>query len=462
MERLSREDRLMLWPDDLWPQDIGVLAILESPGPLDSDRQLRVDRVRDAVADRLHLLPRLRQQLLTPGPGFGPPLWIDAVDFDLDDHVRVASVAPPGDETQLLRTVAGARRTRLDPLRPLWEMHLITGLAGGRVGLFIRMHHVVADGMAGIASLGVFMDTTADVEITPAPVWEPAPPPTRRELLADNLRQRAGTARRLAAGLTHPAVSLDHFGDQWSAARELFTSPPGPATSMNRLIGDDRTYAVVRTRLDTVRHVAHAHDAKINDVLLTAVAGGLTRLLHDRGELPGNLDVPIYVPISLRRNGTLPQDGNLISQMVVHLPLGDSTPEARLRQIAVETERRKQRPRPPLGAIFRSRVLSGLMLKPIARQRINVETANLPGPATPLYLAGAEVLEILPLLNLIGNVTLGVGALSYNSHFDLAVTADRDTYPDLDRLVVGIDDELHRLVAGSGTSRPSQTSSSEG
>ena len=29
MDRLAAEDQRMLWPDEIWPQDIGALAILD-------------------------------------------------------------------------------------------------------------------------------------------------------------------------------------------------------------------------------------------------------------------------------------------------------------------------------------------------------------------------------------------------------------------------------------------------
>jgi len=40
-----------------------------------------------------------------------------------------------------------------------------------------------------------------------------------------------------------------------------------------------------------------------------------------------------------------------------------------------------------------------------------------PGPVLPLYLAGARVLEVVPVLPLVGKVALGVGALSYAGTF---------------------------------------------
>jgi hypothetical protein len=52
-------------------------------------------------------------------------------------------------------------------------------------------------------------------------------------------------------------------------------------------------------------------------------------------------------------------------------------------------------------------------------------------PDTSAYFAGAELVELFPLVNLIGNVTLGVAALSYAGQFNAMVVADADAYPDL-------------------------------
>lgn len=77
---------------------------------------------------------------------------------------------------------------------------------------------------------------------------------------------------------------------------------------------------------------------------------------------------------------------------------------------------------------------------------MNVETADLPGPAAPLYFASARIREAFPLLNLVGNVTLGVGGLSYAGQFNLMAVGDADTYPDLDVFVDGAREEIDTLT----------------
>ena len=109
----------MLWPDEIWPQDIGALALLDGSRLIDSNGAFRIDAVREAVASRLHLVPRFRQLLYIPPRRLGGPLWVDAPTIDLADHVAIFPVPAPGNDAQLLLAVEQLRRRRLDRSRPL-------------------------------------------------------------------------------------------------------------------------------------------------------------------------------------------------------------------------------------------------------------------------------------------------------------------------------------------------------
>jgi diacylglycerol O-acyltransferase / wax synthase len=448
LDRLSAEDRLILWPDAVWPQDIGALGILAGDPLLGPDGDLRLDVVRDVVGSRLHLVPRSRQVLLVPRTGLGGPLWIDAPSFDLTQHVQATAVPPPGDDVQLLRTVERLRRRPLDRSRPLWELWLLTGLPDDRLGLFVRLHHAIADGVAGMATLARLLDPdpTGSAPIAPPP-WTPEPGPTTRDLLTDNLRRRTDGVAERVSGLRRPAAGVRAARTAVPTLRTMLTSEPGPRTSLDRVIGQDRTLALVRDELAQVRGAAHRHGATINDVLLTVIAGGLRTLLHSRGEPVEGLSVPIYVPVSLRREAPGEERGNLIGQMVVRLPVGTADPAERLALIALETTRQKAVDRPSLGAMFGNRLVRGALLQVVVRKRVNVASADLIGPRTPRSFVGAELLELYPLLNLVGNQSVGVGALSYAGRFGIMMVADAATVPDLEVLAAGMRADLAALAA---------------
>lgn len=453
VERLTAEDRLILWPDEAWPQDIGALGVLDGTGLLDADGRFRMERVKRAIEGRLHLLPRFRQVLHVPRRGLGGPLWVDATAFDLNDHLHVEALCAPADVADLLRTVARLRRRRLDMTRPLWEMWFLPGLPNGRIGWFVRLHHVVADGIAGVAELGTLLDPSpCSAPANPQP-WTCAAWPSARQLALDNFHLRVVNLRNVLRRIGHPAAMLRRTRAAIPALRELLAQEPGPCTSLNRVIGQERTLALVRTSLKLVDEVGHNHDATVNDVLLALIAGGLRGLLASRGEPIDGLVLPIYVPVSLRRDRSDQKAGNLIGEMIVPLPVGIADPGPRLRQIAMDTAKRKAIRRPTLGTMFKSRLVRGLMLKLIVRKRVNVVSADLPGPQTPLYLAGAQVIEVFPLLNLLGTQSLGVGALSYAGQFNIMAVADADAYPDLDIFAASVREDLRLLVESCAGAR---------
>ena len=446
MERLTAEDQVMLWPDEIWPQDIGALAVLDGKNLLDADGRFRIEAVREAVAGRLHLVPRFRQLLYVPPRRLGGPLWVDAANFDLDNHIAELRLPAPGDEEQLLHATEELRLQRLDRSRPLWQMWFLTGLPNGRVGLFVRMHHAMADGMAGVATIAKFLDSTPDAVPEAPRAWTPIPVPTEDELLQDKRRRRLQQLRRALSALTHPVTTGRHFKAAWPAMREIIAGRPLPPTSLDRLVGPDRNLALIRSSLKLIKGVAHTSGATVNDVLLTATAGGLRALLNSRGE-PVEGVVRIYVPVSLHHEPRAQARGNLIGQMVVPLPIGVSDAIPRLGMIAKETALRKGRSRPSLGIVPHRGIAGRAFLKLLARQRVNVNSADIPGPEAPLYFLGSRLLEVFPMVQLIGKVSLAVGAISYAGQFNMMVVADRDAYPDLDIFVAGVRDELRALAA---------------
>lgn len=453
IERLSAEDALMLWPDEWWPQDIGALIILDGSNLIDREGRFRLESVCQAVAARLHLVPRFRQLLHVPRPDLGGPLWIDAPTFDINEHLGVDQLAAPGDEAQLLLAVEEVRRRRLDRSRPLWEMRFFTGLADQRVALFVRMHHAIADGMAGVAAMARFLDADPDTVPGPSDPWQPAAVPTEAQL-RDDIRQRLRQRRRRALSrIIHPVGTMRPVVAAWPAIRELLAQRPLPATSLDRRVGPARRFALIRSRLELVKKVAHTYGATVNDVLLAMVAGGLRALLRSRGE--GARDVlRVYVPISLHQGRGAEARGNLISQMVVSLPIGVSDPASALRQIAAETTHSKAKSHPSLGWMPHRGIAGRAFLRLVGRQRVNVTTADIPGPPMPLYFAGAKLLEVFPLTQLMARVSIGIAAMSYAGQFNLMVVADGDAYPDLDVFAKSAEDELRALAVAAGVTSP--------
>jgi diacylglycerol O-acyltransferase len=452
VDRLTDEDQRMLWPDEIWPQDIGALAVLDGSSLAGPDGRLRIEAVREVIAARLHLVPRFRQRLYMPRPGLGRPLWVDAPAFDLADHVRVLPVPDPGDEAALLRATERLRRLHLDRSRPLWQMWFLSGLPEGQVGMFVKIHHVIGDATAAMAAVGALLDAAPDAPAGSAQPWTPAPPPAARDLLADNLRRHATGLGRAASALARPVTTARHARAAWTAVREA-AGPPAARTSLDRLVGPGRTLAPIRGSLDQVKQIAHRDQATVNDVLLAVTAGGLRGLLRSRGEPVEDLIMPIYVPITLRPAQQRDRArGNLTALMTVPLPVGVPDPGRRLEQIAAETVRRKSVSRPSVGTVFHGPMPRQAFLAVMRHQHVNLVSADVPGPRQPLYLAGARLLEVFPVLPLMGKATLGVGALSYAGQFNVMAVADHDACPDLDVFADAARDELRALAASTRAS----------
>jgi WS/DGAT/MGAT family acyltransferase len=251
----------------------------------------------------------------------------------------------------------------------------------------------------------------------------------------------------LFSALLHPLRAIRRIRAAWPAMRELIAEAPSSQTSLDRLVGPDRHVALVRDRLDEVKAAGKAHGATVNDVLLGAIAGGLRALLQERGELQAGTTLRVYAPISLRKGVPGVQQGNLVVQMAIPLQLGEPDPFRRLRLVSAATKERKGRARTSLGFLIHGRMTRRLMLMAAMRQRVNVATASIPGPAEHLYLLGARVLEVFPILPLIANEPLAVGALSYAGAFNIGITADRDIIPDIGVFAAGVCSELETLGA---------------
>ena len=289
-------------------------------------------------------------------------------------------------------------------------MWLLPGLPDRRVGLLMRMHHAIADGIAGVATLGAFVDTVPDPPETTAPPWTPAPTPTRRGLVADNLRRRAEQAERALAPLAHPADTLRRMRHSAPAMREVFAEDRAPRTSVNRPIGTDRRLAIIRSGLDVAKKIAHAHAAKVNDVLLTAVARGYGALLQSRGERVDDLVLRAFVPVSLHQERPGQAQGNVDAGMAVPLPIGEPDDARLLERIAAESAVRKTRSRPSGGSLFRSVAIQRAFLSYMPYQRMmNAYVTDVQGPPVPLYFAGAPIRELFPLVPILGNMSIGVG-----------------------------------------------------
>jgi diacylglycerol O-acyltransferase len=434
------------------PSHFGGLAVLDGGALLDDEGRLRFAEVVTHVERRLPLVPQLRRRVLWPGFLGGRPVWVDDERFAIEHHVHETMVPPPGGEPELLDVAARVYEGVLDRRRPLWELWFLTGLQEGRVGALLKLNHAVADGMAAVGVLGSLFDLEPGAG-GPAPEpWVPEPTPSRRSIRVDDMSRKVAAVRAVARDLIRPGGAgraVATLGRTWRLARSFAgvnRDLHAPRTSLNRPIGAGRTVRVYRLELDAVKELAHAHDAKVNDVVVDLWLGGLRSLLVARGEqLPAELVASI--PVSLRNDGSRTVD-NRTGFMATALPAREPDPVRRLGLVADRTRRIKAGQNAEAIAGFMAAVAATSIGRAYTRHQrtSNTIVTNVPGPPIPVYLSGARALEIWPIIAPMGNIGLICGAFSYCGRLSLVVTADATGFPDLDVLVEGIDGAWRALA----------------
>lgn len=171
----------------------------------------------------------------------------------------------------------------------------------------------------------------------------------------------------------------------------------------------------------------------MNDVVLTAVASALQRLLDRRGEQDD--EIVISVPFSARRRAIGGNLGNHSGVIPLAIPaVGD--PVTRLKAVAALTRAAKQKPpgasSAVLSPLFRLLARVGLYQRFITRQRmIHTFVSTMRGPGTGQALFGCPITGILPLSVPAGNVTVSFVVLSYAGELAVTIAADPDACPDV-------------------------------
>src|SRR6266536_606633 len=118
------------------------------------------------------------------------------------------------------------------------------------------------------------------------------------------------------------------------AAVNLLTAPADPESALKGELHVPHRVGWQTVSLRTVKQIAHARHATVNDVLVAAVAGSLGEHLRASGD--GAIDeVHALVPFNLRPlDEPLPRDlGNRFGLVLLALPVGIEEPIERLRAV---------------------------------------------------------------------------------------------------------------------------------
>jgi len=464
MKRLGGTDALFLSMETpSWHQHVGGLTILDPEG-----RQVTFKRVLENVERRIPLAPKFRWKLKEVPLRLDRPVWVDDPDFDVRKHVRRIGVPSPGGPRETAEVAGQLLSYQLDRRRPLWELWYLEGLAHGRLGMVMKYHHSLLDGIAGASLATVLMDLEPEPDpasIPPLPPPEEAsagPTPSELELLARGLVPDLGVPVRTARYLTTTAARLGTMANFLRRDEKSRTAlMRAPKTPFNAAIGPNRALAFASVSLDDVRKVKEHHDVKVNDVILALAAGTLRSYLEDIDELPED---PLIsgVPVSTRADGDTAMD-NQVATIFVSLATDLIDPVERLRAIHESSMSAKE-----MGQAVRARqiqsigeVASPLILgtairavygaQLIARSpmRINTLVSNIPGPPVPLYTCGARVTGIYSSSVILEGMGVNITVLSYIDRIDFGIHVDPDLVPDPWRIADGIPEALAELMEAS-------------
>lgn len=406
--------------------------------------------LRQEIEGRMHALPRYRSRLTATHVGpLRRPAWEPDPEFAIADHVRRAALPAPGGEEELVDWCGEYWSSRLDRSRPLWEIVLLEGLEGGRWALATKTHHALADGVASVGATQVLLDASR----TGSRQRSAPSPDEGGDGLRAGLADRLGDLFRTGADLiSHPGRLV---GEAKSAAELVIREElaPAPETSLNVAIGPHRRYTIARARLSDLKSIKNTLGGTVNDVVLAATAGGLRRLLEERGDELPERGLRAMVPVNLRNGGNgSSQLGNKVSSLFVHLPVSEPDPVRRYLVTAGETAQLKAGGEARTGAELLAvaglapPLLHSVLARSTSGRRLfNLTVTNVPGPRTPLYAFGARLEEVLPLVPLAADHALGIAVVSYCGRVFFGLSGDARAAPDLDVLRGGIEKSIQEL-----------------
>ncbi|MBL0150782.1 MAG: wax ester/triacylglycerol synthase family O-acyltransferase [Ideonella sp.] len=452
---------LLLMESAETPMHIGGVQVLELPP--------------GAAPDHVY---RLYQQMLDwPASGapfnfrlartgrLGLPAWELLPHVDLTEHVFHHALPWPHGERELMALVSRLNSGRLDRSKPMWEQHLIEGLAGGRYATFTRIHHALMDGQWGMRL--AFETTSTDPNETGLPpYWGVHFGAATRKAGAGALAEAADAESWWARQSRTYAQGVKTLGELRTAfgrVVESFRHPTddglvpiytAPESLLNGPLTPRRELAVVRLDLERIKRLAHAHTATVNEVVLTLCGSALRRYLIARGELP---ERPLIanMPIAMQRPGGAPGGNALISGMV-SLGTHIEDPERRFSAVRGSSRHAKAffRDMPSQAAVSAYLGVTGIPFV-LAQATGNVERvhpqnlviSNVPGPREKRYVNGALILAEYPMSLLIPGQAMNITVVSHADRLDVAVLVCPSLVPHPERVAQGIASALDELDA---------------
>ena len=461
---MSPTSSVFLYPESRdQPMHVGGLQLFEPPEG--AGRDYLAGLYREAVSTPPgDVAPLFRKRPHRGWNTLGQWGWNDDGEIDLEHHIRHSALPRPGRVRELLALVSRLHGTLLDRHRPLWETHLIEGLADGRFAVYAKVHHAVMDGVSALRLTERSLSPDPDVRDAPMPF---ALRPRQRRAagggdgggddqgLLDAVTGAAGMVGSVltdVAGLTPRLLSI-----AVGALRDQAATLPGqaPRSMLNVPITGSRRFAADAWEVERIRAVGKKAGATINDVILAMCAHALRDYLIEQDALP-DLPLVAMTPVSLRASDDDDGEGggNAVGAILVSLGTEIPDPEARLLAIRASSRQAKaslsglsQLQITALSAAFLSPLLVNQVLgtHTVLRPPFNLVVSNVPGPQRPLYWNGARLDGMYPLSIPLAGQALNITITSYAGRAHFGLTGCRRSLPHMQRLLHGLDEGLAAL-----------------
>jgi diacylglycerol O-acyltransferase len=454
------------YPDHAWLRMDEPNNPMIITGLMTFSTEVDFERLKTKIGETLWGFRRFRQRLVPSRLPFRRPYWVDDPHYNLDAHVQPFHLPEPADKHVLQEFISLVMSRGLDHDRPLWMFYVVDNYEGGSA-LIGRMHHSLADGMALMQVLLSMTDTKPEPELEPQAASEAEPdaeaeqgkviPISTSNAAAINTNGLdAGSmlheGRLLFTDREHVRLRTRQSLKFAGAVGRLALRWPDPHTLFKgSLNGEKRAAWSDPLSLADVKHIGHACNATVNDVLLASVAGALGRYLDTVGELDRGLRIRGIIPVNLRPI-VLDEDlGNKFGLVFLSLPVGEEDPLARLQRVKQNMDDLKSSVEPAATFV----ILNVIGAVPAGVERIATQffdskgsavMTNVPGPQIPLYLAGAPIEALMAWVPQSGRISLGVSIISYNGKVWLGVATDANLVPDPESIVAYFQHEFQALM----------------
>jgi diacylglycerol O-acyltransferase len=393
--------------------------------------------------------------------------WETDRDIDLDYHIRHSALPKPGRYRELFTLVSRLHSTLLDRNRPLWEMHLIEGLADNQFATYLKTHHCMMDGVASMhMAQSMLSDSSAgwkDYSPLSREAWEKyrkarAP---QGGSAAITRRDRQSLAERIAeqvGGGTNLARALLKYANVWVGGGKPLNVPwhAVPRGSISSDVSGSRRFVAQTWPYQRIRAVGKALNGTLNDAVLAMCAGALRNYLASTGDLPSK-PLKAMIPMSLRVEGDF-ESANAVGFIVANLGTHLADVGERFEAIQQSVQAGKQvyaGLSAGEAALFTQLTSSPLVITTLLGlgellPAYNLVISNVPGPRKDMYWNGARLEGIYPASIVLHGQALNITLVSYADQIDFGIIACRRTLPHVQRLLDLLEEALLDLEELAG------------